>query len=94
MAVLYNGLSHPKGKNVSMGTKMQIRCNLGYPCKVKLYHSYHAISKTTRRFCDIIEWVRTYGYNEMVIRSCKMQMVMKLNLYGNLDMIPKIDTNG
>ena len=59
MAVLYNGIPHPKGQNVSMGTKMQIRCYLEYPCKVKLYHSYHATSKIARRFHDIIEWVRT-----------------------------------
>ena len=29
------------------------------PCKVKLYHSYHATSKATRRFRDIIDWVCT-----------------------------------
>ena len=56
IAVLYNGLPHPKGENVSMGTKCKIRCLLGYPCKVKLYH---ATSKAARRFRDIIEWVRT-----------------------------------
>ena len=32
---------------------------LGYPCKVKLYHSHHITSKTIRRFHDRIEWVET-----------------------------------
>ena len=59
MAVLYDGLPHPKGKNFSMDTKMQIGHYLGNPCKVKLYRSYHATSKIARRFCDIIELVRT-----------------------------------
>ena len=30
----------------------------------------------------------------MLIRSCKMQTVMKPNLYASLDMIPEIGTNG
>ena len=30
----------------------------------------------------------------MVIRSCKMQTVMKPNLYASLDMIPEIGMNG
>ena len=42
----------------------------------------------------MIEWVRTYSYNETVIRSCKMQMEVKPNLYASLNIIPKIDMNG
>ena len=30
----------------------------------------------------------------MVIRTCKVQMDVKPNLYGSLYIIPKIDTNG
>ena len=30
----------------------------------------------------------------MVIRSCKVQMDVKPNLYASLDIIPEIDTNG
>ena len=30
----------------------------------------------------------------MVIRSCKVQMDFKPNLYASLDIIPKIGTNG
>ena len=92
--ILYNGLPHPKGQNYRHGHQMQIRRLLGYPCKVNLYHSNHATSKTTRRFRDKIEWVHTYSYDEMVIRSSKMKMVVKPNLYASLDMIPEIGTNG
>ena len=53
-----------------------------------------SLLKVARRFHDKIEWVCTYGYNEMVIRSCKVQMDVKPNLYASLDIIPKIGTNG
>ena len=36
----------------------------------------------------------SYLRNEMVIRSCKVQMDVKPNLYTNLDIIPKIGMNG
>ena len=93
MGVLYNGLPHPKGETSAWAPNAN-KALTRYPCKVKLYHSYHATSKTARRFCDKIEWVRTYGYNETVIRSCKMQTEVKPNLYANIDAILEISMNG
>ena len=50
-----------------------------------------SLLKAIRRFYDKIEWVRTKGYNEMVIRACKVKTDVKPNLYASLDIIPKID---
>ena len=53
-----------------------------------------SLLKATRRFRDKIEWVRTEGYNEMVISSCKVQTDVKPNLYASLDIILEIGMNG
>ena len=85
MVILYKGIPHPKKKNVDMGTKRKTGANYGtHVCSSSTIHIM-SLLKATRRFRDKIEWVRTYGYYKMVIRSCKVQTDVKSNLYAILD---------
>ena len=58
MAILYKGLPHPKGK-MSPWAQNEKHDLTRYPCMVKLYHSQHVTSKSSKKVPYKIEWVRT-----------------------------------
>ena len=67
MVILYKGLPHPKGKMSAWAPNAKQELTrapmygqaLPFTSCHKLYHSHDVTSKTTRKFHDKIEWVRS-----------------------------------